>query len=300
MSEGTVTAESNQQQPSGAPAVPTENTSSAPAPILTGGVGQNATPTWRDGLPAELKNDPNIAKFNDPASLAKSYVEAQKLIGKKAVELPNEAWKPEQWNDLFDKLGRPKSPADYKFNTEIIPEGRRDEAMEKYFAEKMHTNGLTQKQAEELHKEFIGFNMQREQAIQQEIAKKNEVAMTQLKQEWGDAFNAKADAAFRAAKEFGGQELAQVLQETGLGNHPVMVKMFAKIGEKISEDTALGRNSSDSFVDSPSTALAEIDALKMDKDFMAAFNNRGNPGHKSAVAKWNKLHNLAYSANSPI
>ena len=124
--------------------------------------------------------------------------------------------------------------------------------------------------------------------------------MNLLKQEWGDSFNAKADAAFRAAKEFGGQELAGVLQQTGLGNHPVFVKMFAKIGETISEDVARGRSSNDSFVASPTTALAEIGQLKGDPDFLAAFNNQRNPGHKEAVQKWNKLHEKAYSVSSPI
>lgn len=279
---------------------------SAPAPtatpqILTG--DQSPAPqqtSWLDGLPDDLKGNPSLAKFKDINGLAKSYSEMEKMMGKPRLEAPSENWKPEQWSDLYNKLGRPSTPDEYKFNLEGIPQDRIDTEMQKYFAEKMHGSGLTQKQAESLHKEFVSYQMNREQAQQKVIEARNEQAFNQLKQEWGDKFDANADSAFRAAREFGGQELSQLLQESGLGNHPTLVKMFAKIGGMMAEDTVRGRGSNSTFNQSPATALAEITAMKMDKDMMAAFNNRSHPGHKEVVDKWNKLHNMAYSAQSPL
>ncbi len=46
--------------------------------------------------------------------------------------------------------------------------------------------------------------------------------------------------ALRAANTFGGPELRTLLEETGLGNHPVIIRTLSGIGRTISEDTSAG------------------------------------------------------------
>ncbi len=46
--------------------------------------------------------------------------------------------------------------------------------------------------------------------------------------------------ALRAADTFGGPELRELLEETGLGNHPVIIRTLSGIGRTISEDASLG------------------------------------------------------------
>ena len=46
--------------------------------------------------------------------------------------------------------------------------------------------------------------------------------------------------AVRAADAFGGPELRGLLEATGLGNHPVIVRTFYEIGKSISEDVLPG------------------------------------------------------------
>lgn len=46
--------------------------------------------------------------------------------------------------------------------------------------------------------------------------------------------------ALRAANTFGGQELRDLLEETGLGNHPVVIRTLSGIGRTISEDVSTG------------------------------------------------------------
>lgn len=48
-------------------------------------------------------------------------------------------------------------------------------------------------------------------------------------------------AAAKAIERFGGAELRQYLEDTGLGNHPSMVKAFFLAGTTISEDTSFER-----------------------------------------------------------
>lgn len=52
----------------------------------------------------------------------------------------------------------------------------------------------------------------------------------------GDKLTVNLSAAQRALDQFGGPELKEYLDSTGLGNHPELVKTFVKIGKAMSED----------------------------------------------------------------
>jgi hypothetical protein len=41
-----------------------------------------------DSLPEDLRMEPSLRNFTDPASLAKSYVHAQRMIGADKIPLP--------------------------------------------------------------------------------------------------------------------------------------------------------------------------------------------------------------------
>jgi len=55
---------------------------------------------------------------------------------------------------------------------------------------------------------------------------------------YGPKWEEAVSRAVRAADEFGGAELRQLLEESGLGNHLVIVRTFNEIGKRISEDTS--------------------------------------------------------------
>ena len=78
---------------------------------------------------------------------------------------------------------------------------------------------------------------------QQEEQKRAQTAAwaRQTQEELGPSWQEKVSQAVRAADAFGGPELRQLLEETGLGNHPVIVRTFIGIGKRMSEDiTAAG------------------------------------------------------------
>jgi hypothetical protein len=52
----------------------------------------------------------------------------------------------------------------------------------------------------------------------------------------GEAFNQSVTLANRAIGEFAPPELRKVLDDSGLGNHPLLIKTFARIGKKMSND----------------------------------------------------------------
>lgn len=53
----------------------------------------------------------------------------------------------------------------------------------------------------------------------------------------GAKFNENAEIAKMAVNKFGGDDLKKALNETGLGNHPAIVKFMHKVGVSISEDS---------------------------------------------------------------
>lgn len=61
---------------------------------------------------------------------------------------------------------------------------------------------------------------------------------------FGPKWQQEVSLAVRAADAFGGPELRALLEETGLGNHPVIVRTFNEIGKRISEDVSSGGNPS--------------------------------------------------------
>jgi len=70
----------------------------------------------------------------------------------------------------------------------------------------------------------------------------------QTKEMFGPSYQREVVRALDAAARFGGEELRALLDVTGLGSHPVVVKTFHKISQQISEDVSVSgknRNSTD-------------------------------------------------------
>ena len=47
------------------------------------------TKSWKEAISEEFRNDPNIEKFTEIDALAKSYINATKMIGQDKVAVPN-------------------------------------------------------------------------------------------------------------------------------------------------------------------------------------------------------------------
>ena len=59
----------------------------------------------------------------------------------------------------------------------------------------------------------------------------------------GDNYDLKVEKAKRAISTFGTPELKEALEQTRMGNHPELIRVFARIGEKITEDGNFDRGS---------------------------------------------------------
>ena len=104
------------------------------------------------------------------------------------------------------------------------------------FAQLVQTLRLTPQQAQQL----IDF----ETRFARQTVKENQAQQSQWARQtqafFGPRWQQEISLAVRAADAFGGPQLRALLEETGLGNHPVIVRTFNEIGKRISEDVSSG------------------------------------------------------------
>ena len=129
------------------PTATPSNVAKSDTPVSPTTETQPVAKTWKEAISEEFRNDPNIEKFTEIDALAKSYINATQMIGKDKVAVPNKNSTDDQWNEVYDKLGRPESADKYTLNakSEVVPI---DEQAIKQFAENAHQLGLNNKQAQ--------------------------------------------------------------------------------------------------------------------------------------------------------
>lgn len=199
--------------------------------------GQDGSPPgWREMLPPELKAEKTFEKFNDVPSLAKSYLEAQKAISKKGVILPTEKSTPEEWNNYYKSIGRPDAPDGYKLNNEGVTV---DENLHKFALSMFHEAGLTNKQADLINSKWNELQKNNAKQNEQMIAK----VTSDFKKEWGNNFDTNLKKADDAGHRVFGKKFMDTLMETGLNNHPEVIKGLYKLSTAIGEHSFVTGNS---------------------------------------------------------
>ena len=245
-------------------------------------VAKADTPTssWKDSISEEYRADPNIEKFTEIDALAKSYINATKMIGQDKVVIPNNNSTEEHWNEVYSKLGRPDSADKYSLDvkSEVV---NLDENAIKSFAENAHQLGLNNKQAQGIL-EFYKNNMEgnaQQSKIDTETAQVQ--AEQELRQEWGRDFEGKVKQAGALAKANINPEVLDMTLSNGIrvGDHPEIIKGFAKIANMMSEDKILATESENT--DTVKDIESEIAALSNDRN--GPYWNRSHPDHDKVV-----------------
>lgn len=257
--------------------------------------GNTPPSDWRASLPDDLKTEASLKDFKDVASLAKSYVHANRLVGQKRLPAPDAKWGDKEWNEFYNAIGRPESPDKYG-TPEVKFEGEAkwdDEKLKTAKAE-MHKLGLTDKQAKGLLAYYAGVINGQIKGSSEARAKSYEEAERTLRDEYKDQFSAKLDTAKAVLKKFGSDEMTKALIDAGFDNDPRMVKFLVNIGSAMMEDTTGGSGGSGLEVRDSTRAQTEIKQLMTDSEFMTALNSASHVGHKAAVDRWMELHRVAF------
>lgn len=198
--------------------------------------GGEASKSWLESLPDDIKADPSLQNFKDPISLAKSWVNAQKLIGADKVVIPGKDATEEDWANFYNKIGRPESPDKYEIKA---PEGYKlDENLAKGLKDVAHKSGMNSKQVNELVSWWA--SQEKDMVEAAETAKQKALidSLNSYKGELGgeEKFKATVDKARVAVKTLADEGFKKFLVDTQLGSQPEAIKFFAKLADMMGED----------------------------------------------------------------
>jgi hypothetical protein len=221
---------------------------------------------------------------------------AESLIGR-SVQVPDDKAKPEDWEKVWGRLGRPEKADGYDFN---LPEGvPKEMPYDADFANEakgaFHQLGLTAKQAAGVHDFYVKKQGAAFAANAEGLSKRAVDATADLEKTWGpqegDAFKGNVEMANRALEKLGilpGIKAAGLIGE--VNGHSIVLdaniaKAMATVGRAMfKEDTAVGGTGGTSvdnpFKDGPTKGNQTAMALLIKNDRARAISLMREAGHK--------------------
>ena len=198
---------------------------------------------FRSMIPEEYRDHPSLATYKDVGSMAKSLINAQQMVGAEKVPVPGSWATDEDWNSVYSKLGRPDEATGY--NLENAEPGE----MLDWFQNTAHAAGLNPRQAQQIFDEYNEYVGTATAASDEQIESYRTGIETELRQEFGNQFENKMNAANDLLQEFDAPDLTEIQLADGtlLGDNPELVRFMVRISdfvsEQISEDGFAGRDS---------------------------------------------------------
>ena len=233
---------------------------------------------WKESLPEDLKSDPSLLTVKDVPGLAKSYIHAQKMIGADKIALPGKNASEEEWDAVYNRLGKPEEAKTYEedFGDLPIPEEN-----VKNFKDAAHKLGLNQTQFKGLTTWYKDLIKTQVEDINVDADTKRAESEAALRKEFGKTYDAKLKSSQRVFQTYGDTKFLDVELKDGtkLGDHPTFIKLMSNIADTISEDKiATGEKGSEFFT--PAEAKRKIAELTTTG---SPYWNRKDPGHVDAV-----------------
>lgn len=227
-----------------------------PKPEVVDPAAPPAKPAWMDQLTDDLKSVDGLTKFKTISDLGKSYVELEGKIGK-MVTVPDEKASAEDVAAFRKRIGVPEKIEDYKVEKIDLPKGMSlDEARLNELREVAMREGVPAKAFGGMVKAYLASFAKDVEANLKIVKLSIDEAKQKLQADLKGDYEAVIALKDRAYAEFGAKipGLTELMVSTGLGNHPLMTRMFAAIGKKMAEST---------FVDGSRGARTESDPAKI-------------------------------------
>ena len=256
-----------------------------------------APASWFGKLSAEDRSyaeNKGWKEDTDPSTMLQSYQNLEKLFGAdkagRTLLAPKDANDKAALDAIYDRLGRPKTPEEYKIELPAEADAEFATTAKNWF----HKAGLTVDQAKAVTDNYRALELDR-------VAKTKEAHATEvegIKKEWGTEYDGKVETA-RAALNAAGLTPAQVkAMEYAIGP-AATVKAMEFFGRNYKEAGPPGtdqRTNSGFNSMTPQAALSRMDALRGDPEFQARYNHNDPKVRGVAIEEMDKLAQLAVNA----
>lgn len=193
-------------------------------------------------LPEEIRADPSMADIKSLEGLAKSHINAQKMLGKERLSVPGEDASDEERAAFFEQLGRPANAEGYQFREALDGQAiGMDAGLMDSMAKAFHDAGLNDQQANAVVTGYLEQNAQRMQEMEEISERTVESTIEALKRDWGDDFEANLEQANEAAKQlFEGDQFEaftkiRLADGSFLGDTVLMTKLMHALGDSLQE-----------------------------------------------------------------
>ena len=251
--DGTATAEI--EAPEGTQPGQTQDAGSA-APLT-------ATPTWRDSLPAGLREHKSLERYKDAGALASAYVALESKLGT-PLAAPGADAKPEDVARWRKALGVPDTAEGYDLGQPMVGETAIPSANLDHFRGLFHKAGVPPGAAKQIVDGYAGWVAQQQATVRAQ----NREGLDKLRTEWGDPLwqrrKALAETAYAA---YVPEALRTEMTRMGLQDHPGLFQVFATIGEQLAEAEYITGDVPGQG--SKADAEAELAALHASKEYRA-------------------------------
>jgi len=236
--------------------------------------GGAQTPEWLKGIDADLINDPIMKNHKDIGSVVKSYVHAARMVGADKVVVPGKNASPEEIKAYISKLGLPETPDKYevKLAEQSIFSGEKSKALKELALK----NNILPNQLQSVMDYVTSELDSLVKADETETIQQRQQGIQGLREKWGEeGFKKNAHRSNLTAKHFGGDSFIDYLNQTGLGDDPKLIEVFAMIGSKLKQEDVFQKDITAQYGMSKDEAQKAINALFTDK----AYLDKSNPSH---------------------
>ena len=203
---------------------------------------QVAQPAWMAQLPKDLLSDPELSQHEKLENLARSWKEQGGKLKElqdrisKAVALPTQDAKPEDWEKFYAALGRPEKPGDYQLKREgEVANLPKIEGLDEWTAQTYHKLGLTKQQAETLWME----NNKKALEVTTNIKAQNEAraieARKTLETRWGRDYESRRADLEKSVRTFFGESVAKDFLSSPLANNVDFIDRLAGLSKYMSD-----------------------------------------------------------------
>jgi len=247
------------------------------------------TESWIQSLPDDLKSEPALGKFSNIEALAKSYVNAERLIGRDKIPMPQTD---DDWRSTYQRLGMPETPDKYELNDIEWEDGFKKPETDIGIRDFAHQNGLSNKQADAVNKFYYDNLLNMAKSTKDQRVAASEETFKKAQSEMGEAFKGNIELAKRVISEYADDSTKEFLESSGLGNDINLLKVFSKIGGKLVEDRVLEGDKPSGMA--PTEIETEIKKLQAHPAYL---DNR-NPEHKVILGQMEDLFNRLHPEES--
>lgn len=245
----------------------------APEPVELPALPEN----WQNGLPEGHRT--GMEAYKDIPTLVKTLHHAQSMVGKDKVVIPGESATPEDWNTFYSKIGKPGNMEDYGKALELGEGLPKDTA--EAFKKLAFENNLLPSQAKNVVEWLAKEDKDLGEKNTVDTEKRLEKEFLGLKGLWGEKYDVNLQVAQGAFKNLAEKVPGawDWMAEKGLAGEPMMIQLFAHLGEKFGEGKLPGNKTDHG--QSTSDVQKEINNIMA--DMKHAYHDASHPNHKIEV-----------------